>query len=52
VLHYLKAVRAVGADEAKAVLAEMKKLPLDDFTTRAAALALTGASSATSSRCR
>src|SRR5258708_12621812 len=52
VLHYLKAVRAVGADEAKAVLAELKKLPLDDFTPRAAALALTGASSPTSSRSR
>lgn len=34
VLHYLKAVKAAGTDEAKAVLAEMKKLPINDFMTR------------------
>jgi branched-chain amino acid transport system substrate-binding protein len=34
VLHYLKAVQAAGTDEAKAVLAEMKKLPINDFMTR------------------
>lgn len=33
VLHYLKAVKAAGTDEAKAVLAEMKKLPINDFMT-------------------
>jgi branched-chain amino acid transport system substrate-binding protein len=34
VLHYLKAVKAAGTDEAKAVLAEMRKLPINDFMTR------------------
>jgi branched-chain amino acid transport system substrate-binding protein len=34
VLHYLRAVKAAGTDEAKAVLAEMKKLPIDDFMTK------------------
>jgi branched-chain amino acid transport system substrate-binding protein len=34
VLHYLKAVQAAGTDEAKAVLAEMRKIPINDFMTR------------------
>jgi len=34
VLHYLKAVQAAGTDEAKAVLAEMRKLPINDFMTK------------------
>jgi branched-chain amino acid transport system substrate-binding protein len=34
VMHYLKAVKAAGTDEAKAVLAEMRKLPINDFMTR------------------
>jgi branched-chain amino acid transport system substrate-binding protein len=34
VLHYLKAVKAAGTDEAKAVLAEMKKMPINDFMTK------------------
>jgi branched-chain amino acid transport system substrate-binding protein len=34
VMHYLKAVKAAGTDEAKAVLAEMKKMPIDDFMTK------------------
>ena len=34
VLHYLKAVKAAGTDDAKAVLAEMKKLPINDFMTK------------------
>ena len=34
VLHYLKAVKAAGTNEAKAVMAEMKKLPIDDFMTK------------------
>lgn len=34
VLHYLKAVQAAGTDEAKAVLAEMKKIPVNDFMTK------------------
>ncbi|SKA33309.1 branched-chain amino acid transport system substrate-binding protein [Enhydrobacter aerosaccus] len=33
VTHYLKAVKAAGTDEAKAVLAEMRKLPINDFMT-------------------
>jgi branched-chain amino acid transport system substrate-binding protein len=34
VLHYLKAVKAAGTDEAKAVLAEMRKIPINDFMTK------------------
>jgi branched-chain amino acid transport system substrate-binding protein len=33
-LHYLKAVKAAGTDEAKAVMAKMKELPINDFMTR------------------
>jgi branched-chain amino acid transport system substrate-binding protein len=32
--HYLKAVKAAGTDEAKAVISEMKKIPVNDFMTR------------------
>ena len=31
VYHYLKAVKAVGNDEAKAVMAKMKATPINDF---------------------
>lgn len=34
VTHYLKAVKAAGTDEAKAVLAEMHKMPINDFMTK------------------
>jgi branched-chain amino acid transport system substrate-binding protein len=34
VMHYLKAVQAAGTDEAKAVVAQMKKLPINDFMTK------------------
>jgi branched-chain amino acid transport system substrate-binding protein len=34
VMHYLKAVKAAGTDEAKAVLAEMRKMPVNDFMTK------------------
>ena len=34
VMHYLKAVKEAGTDEAKAVLAQMKKLPINDFMTK------------------
>jgi branched-chain amino acid transport system substrate-binding protein len=34
VMHYLKAVKAAGTSEAKAVLAEMKKMPINDFMTK------------------
>jgi branched-chain amino acid transport system substrate-binding protein len=33
-MHYLKAVQAAGTDEAKAVMAKMKSMPIDDFMTR------------------
>jgi branched-chain amino acid transport system substrate-binding protein len=33
-MHYLKAVKAAGTDEAKAVLAKMHELPVDDFMTK------------------
>ncbi len=31
VMHYLKAVKAAGTDEAKAVAAKMREMPVDDF---------------------
>ncbi|HEX9489691.1 MAG TPA: ABC transporter substrate-binding protein [Stellaceae bacterium] len=34
VTHYLKAVQAAGTDEAKAVVAKMRALPIDDFFAR------------------
>src|SRR5580704_10343168 len=34
VMHYLKAVKAAGTKDAKAVLAAMKKLPINDFMTK------------------
>ncbi len=33
-LHYLKAVKAAGTDEAKAVMAKMREIPINDFMTR------------------
>ncbi|MFN7085782.1 MAG: ABC transporter substrate-binding protein [Burkholderiales bacterium] len=30
-MHYLKAVKAAGTDEAKAVMAKMKQMPINDF---------------------
>jgi len=34
VTHYLKAVQAAGTDEARAVVAKMRALPIDDFFAR------------------
>lgn len=33
VLHYLKAIKAAGSDEALTVVDQMKKIPIDDFYT-------------------
>lgn len=33
VMHYLKAIDAAGTDEAKAVMAQMRKTPINDFMT-------------------
>ena len=33
-MHYLKAVKAAGTDEAKAVMTEMRKMPINDFMTK------------------
>jgi len=33
-MHYLKAVKAAGTDEAKAVMARMRELPINDFMTK------------------
>lgn len=33
-MHYLKAIKSAGTDEAKAVIAEMKKTPVNDFMTK------------------
>ncbi len=34
VMHYLKAVKAAGTKDAKPVLAEMRKMPINDFMTK------------------
>jgi branched-chain amino acid transport system substrate-binding protein len=34
VRHYLRAIAAAGTDEAKAVMAKMREIPVDDFYTR------------------
>ena len=34
VMHYLKAVKAAGTDDAKAVLAKMREMPINDFMTK------------------
>ncbi len=33
-LHYLKAVQAAGTDDAKAVMAKMREIPVNDFMTK------------------
>ncbi len=33
-MHYLKAVKAAGTDEGKAVMAKMKEMPVEDFFSR------------------
>jgi branched-chain amino acid transport system substrate-binding protein len=33
-MHYLKAVKAAGTDEEKAVMAKMRELPINDFMTK------------------
>jgi branched-chain amino acid transport system substrate-binding protein len=34
ITHYLKAIQAAGTDEAAAVVAKMKEMPVDDFMTK------------------
>ena len=34
VLHYLKAIKEAGTDEAKAVVRKMKEIPINDFFTK------------------
>jgi branched-chain amino acid transport system substrate-binding protein len=34
VMHYLKAIAAAGTDEAKAVMAKMREMPVNDFMTK------------------
>ena len=42
VLHYLKAVKAAGTDEAKAVMAKMRELPIEDAFIKNARLRADG----------
>ncbi len=37
-MHYLKAIDAIGTDEAKAVMAQMRKTPIEDFMTHGATI--------------
>ena len=45
--HYLQAIAAAGTDEAKAVMAKMREIPVNDFYARTAASAKTAAWSTT-----
>jgi branched-chain amino acid transport system substrate-binding protein len=42
VMHYLKAVKAAGTDEATAVMAKMRELPINDFMTKNGKLRVDG----------
>ncbi|HWV82800.1 MAG TPA: ABC transporter substrate-binding protein [Hyphomicrobiaceae bacterium] len=42
VMHYLKAVKAAGTDEAKAVAAKMREMPVDDFFAKGAKIRADG----------
>ncbi|AWB24963.1 ABC transporter permease [Methylobacterium currus] len=42
VTHYLKAIQAAGTDDAKAVMAKMREIPIDDFYTKNAHLRADG----------
>ena len=42
VYHYLKAVKAAGTDEAKAVMAKMRELPVNDFFAKNGKLRVDG----------
>lgn len=33
-MHYLKAIKAAGTDEAKAVMAKMREMPINGFMTK------------------
>ena len=41
-LHYLKAVQAAGTDDAKAVMAKMREIPVNDVMTKNGKLRLDG----------
>jgi len=38
VMHYLKAIDAAGTDEARAVMAKMREMPINDFMTSAGSI--------------
>jgi len=42
VTHYLKAVKAAGTDEAGAVMAKMREIPINDFMTKNGSLRIDG----------
>ena len=37
-MHYLKAIDAAGTDEARAVMAKMREMPINDFMTSAGSI--------------
>jgi branched-chain amino acid transport system substrate-binding protein len=42
IMHYLKAVQAAGADDAEAVMAKMREMPINDFMTHNGKLRIDG----------
>jgi branched-chain amino acid transport system substrate-binding protein len=41
-MHYLKAIQAAGTDEASAVMAKMRELPINDFFAKNGKLRIDG----------
>ena len=50
--HYLRAIEAAGTDEAKAVMAKMREMPVNDFLQRMAGCEKTGGSCTTCTSCK
>jgi branched-chain amino acid transport system substrate-binding protein len=50
--HYLRAIEAAGTDEAKAVMAKMREIPVNDFFAKTASFAKTDGSCMTCTSCR
>jgi branched-chain amino acid transport system substrate-binding protein len=52
VRHYLRAIEAAGTDEAKAVMAKMREIPVNDFYAKKGGYAKTAAWCTTCTSCR
>ena len=50
--HYLRAIEAAGTDETKAVMAQMREIPVNDFFAKNGSFAKTDGSCMTCTSCR